>query len=105
MKKMMIAVAMTIALPAGAFAQATPAPSDAPSTAHAGHDMSTMDCKDMHAKMKMSGSNSGHEMSAADHSKMDHSKMDHSKMGGACAGTAKAGAKQVPADPHASHQQ
>ena len=106
MKKMMIAVASAIALPAAAIAQATPVPSAAPA-AHAGHDMSARDCKDMHAKM--SGSHSAHQMSAADgpanHSKMDHSKMDHSKMAGTCADMAKAGAQQTPADPHANHQQ
>ena len=107
MKKMMIAVASAIALPAAALAQATPAPSTAAPAAHAGHDMSAMDCKDMHGRM--SGSHSGHQMSGAggpaDHSKMDHGKMDHSKMAGACADMAKAGAKQAPADPHANHNQ
>lgn len=93
MKKLMIAVAMTIALPAAALAQATPVPTPA-ADAHAGHDMQGMDkqsCKDMQAKMAgMSG-------------QMDHSKMDHKKMAG-CADGKQAGAAQAPADPHANHQ-
>ena len=105
MKKMMIAIAATIALPAAAFAQAAPAPTAAPG-AHAGHDMKAMSCKDMHAMM--SGSHSGQTMPTGsgqtDLSKMDHSKMDHSKMAG-CSGMAKAGAAQAPADPHANHKQ
>ena len=60
MKKMMIAVAMTIALPAAAFAQATPA---APSA-------------NPHAQHGQAG--------PVDHSKMDHGKMDHSKMSHDC---------------------
>lgn len=107
MNKMMIAVAAAIALPAAAFAQATPATSAVPPTAHAGHDMKAMDCKDMHSNM--SGSHSGHQMSGAsgqaDHSKMDHSKMDHSKMAAACGDMAKAGASQGSANPHANHKQ
>jgi len=107
MKKMMIAVAMTIALPAAAFAQAAPAPSAAAPAAHAGHDMKAMSCKDMHASM--SGDHSGHQKSGTsgevDHSKMDHSKMDHSKMAAACGDTAKAGAAQAPANPHQNHKQ
>lgn len=104
MKKLMIAVAMTIALPAAAFAQATPATSAAAPAAHAGDDMKAMSCKDMHASM--SGGHSGHQMSGqVDHSKMDHSKMDHSKMAAACGDTAKGGASQAPADPHANHKQ
>ena len=84
MKKLMIAVAMTIALPAAALAQAAPAPAtkSAPA-AHAGHNMQNMSCKDMHAQMAGGGG------------QMDHSKMDHSKManGQGCGDTAKAGAK------------
>ena len=106
MTKMMIAVALTIALPAAAFAQATPAATAAPPAAHAGHDMKGADCKDMHATM--SGGHAGHQMSGAggqvDHSKMDHSKMDHSKMAG-CGDMVKAGAAQAPADAHANHKQ
>lgn len=105
MKKMMIAVAATIALPAAGLAQATAAPSAAAPAAHAGHDMKAMNCKDMHATM--SGSHAGHHMSGAagqvDHSKMDHSKMDHSKMA-CCGDMAKAGA-QAPAGRHANPKQ
>lgn len=96
MKKMMIAVAMTIALPAAALAQATPAATAAAPAAHAGHDMKAADCNDMHATM--SGGHAGHQMSGAggqaDHSKMDHSKMDHSKMAAAHAGHAAATGSQ-----------
>ena len=106
MNKLIIAIAATIALPAAAFAQATPAPSAATPAAHAGHDMKAMDCQDMHTTM--SGSHPGHQTSGAggqaDHSKMDHSKMDHSKMAG-CGDMAKAGAAQAPANPHANHNQ
>lgn len=101
MKKLMIAVVATIALPAAAFAQAAAAPLMAAPDAHATHEISG-NCKDM-----MSGSHSGHQMSGAggevDHSKMDHSKVDHSKMAG-CGDTAKAGV-EAPAEPHANHKQ
>ena len=100
MKKLMIAVAMTIALPAAAVGQAPPATSTAAPAAHAGHDVKAMDCKDMHANM--SGSHSGHQMSGAS-GQLDHSKMDHSKMA-ACGDMAKSGA-QAPADSHANHKQ
>jgi copper resistance protein B len=73
MKKLMTAVALTIALPAAALAQADP---------HAGHNMAASsrqantDCKAMdHSKMD-------HSKMAANHAGMDHSKMDHSKMSG-----------------------
>jgi len=99
MNKVMIAVAMTIAFPAAALAQATT--SAAAPAAHSGHDMKAMDCKDMHANM--SGGHSGHKMSGAgeqaDHSKMGHGKMDHSKMAAACGDKAKAGE----ASSHQSH--
>ena len=96
MNKLMLAVATAIALPAAAFAQTTPATKPAPS-AHAGHDMRSMSCKDMQAMM------SG-KTGTVDHSKMDHSKMDHSKMA-SCTASAKSGASQAPADPHANHKQ
>ena len=96
MNKLMLAVAAAVALPAAAFAQATPATKPAPS-AHSGHDMSSMSCKDMHAMMSA-------KTGTVDHSKMDHSKMDHSKMA-SCAAPAKSGASQAPADPHAKHKQ
>ena len=89
MKKLMIAVAMTIALPGAAFAQAKPATPAPAANAHAGHDMhgmQTMSCKDMQAMM---AAQSGHQM-------------DHSKM--AACDTAKAGAAQAPANPHANHK-
>jgi uncharacterized membrane protein YccC len=96
MNKLMLAVAMAIALPAAAFAQATPAATPATS-AHSGHDMRSMSCKDMQAMMSA-------KTGTVDHSKMDHSKMDHSKMA-SCAAPAKPGASQAPADPHANHKQ
>jgi hypothetical protein len=100
MKKLMIAVAMSIALPAAAFAQAKPAPA---ATAHTGHNMQGMDmqkCKDMHASA--AGGHASHQVSGAT-GQMDHSKMDHSKMAG-CSDGKQAGAKQAPANPHANHQ-
>ena len=104
MKKLMIAVAMTTALPAAAFAQAKAGLSAAAPAAQA---MKSMDCKDMH--MKMSGSHSGHQMVAGsgqvDHSKMDHSKMDHSKMAATCGAMANSGASSASANPHANHKQ
>jgi hypothetical protein len=104
MKKLMIAVAMTIALPAAALAQATPAPA---TTAHAGHNMQgkqMQNCKDM--QTAMASGHAGHQMSGAA-GQMDHSKMDHSKMAAAhgCSDAAKTGAKQAPSDPHAGHKQ
>ena len=93
MKKLMIAVAMTIALPAAALAQAAPATKAAP-PAHAGHNMQNMSCKDMHAQM------------AGGSGQMNHSKMDHSKManGQGCSDTAKAGAKATSGhEGHKSH--
>jgi uncharacterized protein involved in copper resistance len=100
MNKLMLAVATAIALPAAAFAQATPAATPATS-AHSGHDMRSMSCKDMQAMMSAKTGTVDH--SKMDHSKMDHSKMDHSKMA-SCAAPAKPGARQAPADPHANHK-
>ena len=97
MKKLMIAVAMTIALPAAAFAQAATAP--------AAKQGANADCKDMHAMMSGGGQMDHSKM---DHSKMDPSKMDHSKMaanGQACHQMAKPDAKAQAADPHAGHKQ
>ena len=97
MNKLMIAVAATIALPAAAFAQATPAAGTASPPAHTGHGAQATDCKGMHAAM--SGAHSGRQMGGnsaqADHSKMDHSKMDHSKMAGAHAGHVAAAGSQA----------
>jgi uncharacterized protein involved in copper resistance len=56
MKKLMTAVALTIAFPAAAFAQADP---------HAGHNMAASS-----------------RQANTDCKAMDHSKMDHSKMSG-----------------------
>ena len=67
MNKLLTAIALTIALPAVAHAQATPAP--ASKMAPAGHDMSCTGID--HSKM---------DKSKMDHSKMDMSKMGHSKM-------------------------
>lgn len=106
MNRLMMAIAAAIALPGAALAQATPAASVAAPAAHAGHDRTAMNCKDMHSSM--SASHSGHQTSGgsghADHSTMDHGKMDHSKMGG-CGDRAKAGAAQAPANAHANHKQ
>ena len=65
MKKLLTAIALTIALPAVAHAQAAPAP--APKA----------DCCD---KMKAEGKNCDC-CKDMDHSKMDHSKMDHMQHG------------------------
>ena len=101
MNKLMIAVAWTIALPSAAFAQA--APTAAPS-AHAGHDMQKMNCKDMpaaradgHGGHQMSGASGQMDHSKMDHSKMDHAKMDHSKM-------CQQSAPKPAADTHQNHQ-
>ena len=101
MKKMLIAVALTIALPAAAFAQgksAAPAPA---TNGHAGHNMQgmnmqNMSCKDLQA---MTGAHGG-QMAGM---QMDHSKMDHSKMA-SCADAPKSGAQQAPANPHQNHK-
>jgi hypothetical protein len=61
MKKLMIAIALTIALPAAAFAQAATPPSAPAANAHAGRTMQGMNmqsCKDMHAQMPASHSKS-----------------------------------------------
>ena len=104
MKKYLTAIVLTIALPAVAHAQTAAAPKAAP-TAHAGHNMQDMNCKDMQAMM--ASVQAGHQPSAgsgqADHSKMDHSKMDHKKMAG-CSDGNKAAATQAPANSHANHQ-
>lgn len=96
----MIAVAMTIALPAAAFAQAKPAPTVSAAPGQAGHDMKAMTCKDMPAST--SGSHSGQSTSGGS-GQMDQSKMDHSKMTG-CRDMAKPVAGPAPADPHAGHK-
>lgn len=103
MKKILTAIALTIAVPAMAHAQTTPAADPKAATAHTGHNMQDMNCKDMQG---MKG-HAGHQASAgtdrADHSKMDHSKMDRSKMAG-CSDGNQAAATQAPANPHANHQ-
>ena len=78
MKKLLTAIALSIALPAVAHAQAAPVP--APKA----------DCCE---KMKSEGKECAC-CKDMDHSKMDHSKMDHSQHGA-----------QPPAvDEHANHQ-
>ena len=105
MKKISTAIALTIALPAMAHAQTTPAADPKAATAHTGHNMQDMNCKDM--QVMMANGHAGHQAAPSsgqvDHSKMDHSKMDHSKMAG-CSDGNKSGATQAPAHPHANHQ-
>lgn len=62
MKKLLTAIALTIALPAVANAQAQPAPATPTADPHAQHA----------------------QQGQMDHSKMDHGKMDHSKMDHSC---------------------
>jgi uncharacterized protein involved in copper resistance len=104
MKKLLTAIALTIAIPAVANAQAAPAPAPKAEQAHA--------CPMDHKKM------AGMDHSKMDHSKMagmDHSKMagmDHSKMDMKAGANCHAGhdmsqpaAKTPQADPHSNHQQ
>ena len=81
MNKLMTAVALSIALPAAALAQAA-----APANPHAGHNMAASGGQDHakcmtmdHQKMSMSGMDHS-KMAGMDHSKIDHSKMDMSGM-------------------------
>lgn len=77
MKKLMIAVALTIALPAAAFAQAT-----APANPHAGHNMAASSGQAKPGCEAMNHAGMDHSKMAANQAGMDHSKMDHSKMSG-----------------------
>lgn len=97
MNKLMIAVAVTIALPGAAFAQAKPAASAPAASAHAGHNMQGMNMQDMSCKDMRA-------MMAAHGGQMAGMQMDHSKMAN-CADTAKPGAQQAPANSHANHKQ
>lgn len=67
MNKMMLAVALTIALPGAAFAQAKPAADNMAGMNMNATDMKNMSCKDMHAMMAKGQSM---HMSAADMKKM-----------------------------------
>ena len=97
MKKMMFAIAMTIALPGAAFAQATPAPAQSSmgnmqsmnmsGMNMSGMNMEKMSCKDMHAMMAKGQS-------------MNMSKAEMDKM---CPESAKAAPKAGAADAHQGH--
>ena len=97
MKKMMFAVALTIALPAAAFAQAAPAPAqNSMGDMHGmnmsgmnmnGMNMEKMSCKDMRAMMAKGQS-------------MNMSKAEMDKM---CPESAKAASKPGAADAHQGH--
>lgn len=97
MNKMILAVALTIALPGAAFAQAKPAPATNSSGNMQGMNMSGMNmngmnmdkmsCKDMHAMMA-----SGHSMN------MSKAEMD--KM---CPDSSRAAPKPAAADAHQGH--
>lgn len=97
MKKLLFAVAMTIALPGAAFAQATPAPAQhsmgdmhgmkMDGMSMSGMNMQTMSCKDMQAMMAK-----GHSMSM--------SKADMAKM---CPESAKAAPEASATDAHQGH--
>ncbi len=62
MKNVLTAIALTVAIPAVAHAQAAPVPA------------SKMDCCE---KMKAAGKDCCKDMAGMDHSKMDYSKMGH----------------------------
>ena len=87
MNKMMIAVALTIALPGAAFAQAKTAADNMGGMDMQGMNMPNMSCKDMHAMMAK-----GHSMhmSAADMQKM-------------CPDSSKAAPKAGGSDAHQGH--
>ena len=95
MKKMLLAVALTIALPGTAFAQVTPAPAQNGSMQGmnmqgmnmSGMNMKNMSCKDMQAMMAK-----GHSMPM--------SKADMAKM---CPEPAKAAPQASAADAHQGH--
>ena len=95
MMKMMIAVALTIAVPGAAFAQATTAPPSNGSMqgmkmdgmSMSGMNMQNMSCKDMKAMMA-----NGHSMHM--------SKADMDKM---CPSSSKATPKPVASDAHQGH--
>ena len=96
MKKMMFAIAMTIALPGAAFAQAKAAPAHSVGNMHgmkmdgmnmSGMNMPAMSCKDMQGMMAK-----GHSMHM--------SKADMAKM---CPEPAKAAPKASAADAHQGH--
>ena len=97
MKKMMFAVALTIALPGAAFAQAKPAPAqnsmgnmqgmNMSGMNMSGMNMDKMSCKDMHAMMAK-----GHSMHM--------SEADMAKM---CPQSAKAAPKAGAAGDHQGH--
>lgn len=107
MKKMLIAVAMTIALPAAAYAQAVPAPSAKPADSG---KMQMADCKAMHASMAGGAGHAGHTMPSGSAGHAGHATMSDAQMK-ACHDQMKSGAKSppaagnAPADAHQNHQQ
>ena len=93
MKNLLIAIGLSVALPALAHAQSNSAPASKRDCHEAMNDMAGKDMD--HSKMDHSKmSHSGMDHSKMDHSAMDHSKMDHAAMG--------KGAKPG-ADAHAGH--
>lgn len=107
MKKMMIAVAMTIALPAAAYAKAAPAPSAKPADSG---KMPMADCKAMHASMGGAAGHTGHAMPSGSTGHAGHAMMSDAQMKG-CHDQMQSGAKmpqaagKAPADAHQNHQQ
>ena len=93
MKNLLIAIGLSVALPALAHAQTNPAPAPKPDCHEA---MKDKGCKAMdHSKM---------DHSTMDHSRMDHSGMDHSATGHSGMDHSGAGQDAKPgADPHAGH--
>ena len=95
MNKMMLAIALTIALPGAAFAQATPAPAANSNGGMQGMNMSGMNgmnmqkmsCKDMHAMMAK-----GHSMH-----------MSKAEMDKKCPHSSKAAPKPAASDAHQGH--
>ena len=95
MKRMLTAIALAIALPAVAYAQATPAPAAKTAGQEA---MKGMDCKDMagmagHDMSKMAG----HDMSAGANAKAGHCMKDPAAK--------QPGANALQAGPHQNHKQ
>ena len=98
MKTILTALALTIALPAMAHAQAAPAPT--PKTMDHGKMMGMMDCKNMSAQ-KAGGS---HDMAAMKgHDMAGMSKADHDKMMQSC-GKAPAKGATAPAAAQPPHK-
>lgn len=95
MNKILAAIALTIALPAVAYAQSAPAPAP---MANCCETMNDKDCCKDKSKMDC--------CKGMDHSKMDHSQHDMKAGANPHAGhdMSQSGAATPSADPHASHQ-